>query len=158
MTNKDVNPETLEFIFNYTKEAPERQIKDAEALDNKMAQIFSVASVVIGLVGVSSVSGRWTNLLLAAALISYLVAATVALFQLIPKAQNRSLHADKLWSTFWQKEVYDVQHSLVDDISKAYSHNLEVLKKKSLTLKVVLGATAAEVLFIGIALILSRFT
>jgi hypothetical protein len=50
----DIKPETLDFIFDYTRDAPERQLQDAKDLDNKMAQLFSVASVVIGLAGLAN--------------------------------------------------------------------------------------------------------
>lgn len=156
----NINSETLEFIFNYTKDAPEQLIKDAEALDDKMIRIFSAASIVIGLAGISNtaVSGEWVNWLLAIALSLYLITAVVAFLELMPKAQNRSLHADKLWDKFWQEDIVSVQHSLVDNISEAYIHNTDVVKKKGLALKITAVTVPIEVLLVGAALLLSRFS
>ena len=52
----DWNQDSLDFILDHIREAPEKQIQTAEALDAKMVQIFVSASIVIGLVGLSSSS------------------------------------------------------------------------------------------------------
>jgi hypothetical protein len=129
--------ETVEFIFEHTKEAPERQSRDIDALDAKMVQVFGAASVVIGLVGVSNEnlgnSGA-VNALLALAVASYIVAAATALFHLYPKEQRRSLHVEDLWPKAWNEDVKNIQHSLIEDIRKVHRFNATVLEQKRNTL------------------------
>lgn len=156
--SKEIKPDTLDFIFDFTREAPERQIQSAEALDNKMAQLFSVASVVIGLAGIASPTqgSGWTDWLLVAGLGFYILTAGVALIHLFPKVQYRSLHADVLWTQYWESEVFQIKHALTDDIRKAYARNRKGLELKSKLLKAATFTTGIEVLLIGLGLILSR--
>jgi hypothetical protein len=56
-----INPQTLEFIFDYTKNGPDAQLKDAEAIDSKMTGLFSAASVIIALAGLSAVKAVATG-------------------------------------------------------------------------------------------------
>lgn len=157
----ELDEKTVEFIFDYTKEAPERQSRDLDALDNKMVQVFSAASVVIGLAGISSTTLGSTgdiDVLLTIAVITYVVAAVAALIHLSPKKQRRSLHVEELWPRCWNMKVKDIQHALIEDIRKAYSYNSQVLKRKRGTLVVAVGATGIEVVSVGITLISSRFS
>ena len=156
--DNNIKQETLDFIFDYTRDAPERQLQDAKDLDNKMAQLFSVASVVIGLAGLanSNMGEGQTAWPLVVALGLYVVAAGVALISLFPAVQWRSLHADRLWKEYWQTDVPDIKHALADDIRKVYGLNNKVLEQKTLTIKIVVVATGAEVLFVGLGLILPR--
>lgn len=154
----EIKSKALDFIFEYTREAPERQLQDAKDLDNKMAQLFSVASVVIGLAGLANSGGSEDSSpwLLVIALGFYVVTAVVALISQFPTVQWRSLHADELWKKYWQTEVPEIKHALVDDIQKAYGRNNKMLEHKGLMIKIVATTTGAEVLFVGLGLILSR--
>ncbi len=156
--DKNIKQETLDFIFDYTRDASERQLQDAKDLDNKMAQLFSVASVVIGLAGLanSSQGSGWSAWLLVIALGFYVIVAVVALISQFPTVQWRSLHADVLWEEYSRTDVPDIKHALVDDIQRAYGRNNKVLKKKGLMIKIAATTTGAEVLFVGLGLILSR--
>ena len=55
-----IDPQTLEFIFNYTKDGPDAQLKDAEAMDAKITTLFGAASVIIALAGLSAVKAATT--------------------------------------------------------------------------------------------------
>jgi hypothetical protein len=147
---------TVEFIFEYTKDAPERQASDIESLDTKVVQVFSAASVVIGLLGVSTTSLRnapATDPLLALAVASYVVTAAMALYHLYPTEQRRSQHVDELWLKGWNEEVTHIQHALIEDIREASAFNQNVLRQKRNTLVATVGATGAEVLFVGLTLL-----
>ena len=69
------NPKTMEVLYDFLKDAPERQIENAASLDSKMVQIFGAASLVIGLVSFSSgglAPKDWTvTLLLVSSLLAY---------------------------------------------------------------------------------------
>ncbi len=154
--NEQLDEKTVEFIFEYTKEAPERQGRDIDALDTKMVQVFSAASVVVGLLGVSSENlddSPVANGFLALAVVSYVVAAAVALFHLYPKEQRRSLHVEDLWPKGWNQNVKDLQHSLIEDIREVNTFNKNVLEQKRNTLVAAVAATGVEVLFVGLTLL-----
>ena len=146
--------ESLEFIFEYIKEAPEKQVQTADALDTKMVQIFGAASIIIGLAGLSSVSlstERWVILPLIGALLAYIAVAVVTFVHLGPKAMRRNLHADVLWPDYGEYEVQDIKEILVQDTRDAYAFNKGVLFDKATMISRALIGTALEVIFVGIA-------
>jgi len=159
MGNNELDPQTVETIFDLVKGTPERQIDNANTLDTKMVQVFSAAGVVIGLLGLSSgnlAHSKWITACLIGALFSYGVTAGVAFFHLRPKPFRRSLHGDTLWKETWKLTPTEVQHTVIADVEKAYSHNIPLLRGKSRTLRIAVLATAIEVILVGLALLLSR--
>lgn len=159
MDNKEPQPikkDTLDFIFEYTKNAPEIQLKDAEALDNKVIQILSISSVIIGLIAFAvSKGGLHTCALvsLSAALVAYIGLALSAFIHLKGAPYRRSLQADKLWEMFWEDDVSKIKHSLVKDISKSYAFNKGQIDKKRRTLLAAVICGTVEVIAVGIFLI-----
>jgi hypothetical protein len=53
-TLNEVEAETLNLIYEHIKDAPDKQFETVRSLDDKMIKIFTAASVVIGLAGLSS--------------------------------------------------------------------------------------------------------
>ena len=155
-----LNPETLDFILAYTKDAPEQQLQDAKFLDDKMVKIFAAGSVVIGLAGISTkVSGDWIlGGLLMCGLLAYAVLAITALRHLKVRDFRGSFHADRLWPEYWMEKPESIKHALVDDIAEAYGHNKELLGNKGRTVDVALVATAVEVAMVGAAIVWSVFS
>jgi len=155
---KEVKEDTLNFIFEYTKDAPETQLKDVEGLDNKVIQILSVSSVIIGLVGFAigkngiGFPALWPLIL---ALLAYMGMAVLSFAHLKPADFRRSFQADKLWAYFWNADIQDIKHSLVSDISEAYAFNKEQINKKAHTLRYVIICAAVEVVAVGLFIILS---
>ncbi len=146
--------ETIDFIFQYVKEAPERQLAGAEALDAKMVQIFSAGSVVIGLAGLTS-GGQapLSAIFMAFAVAAYVALSGFAFLQLWARDYHRSLQADELWLKLWASAVPDIKHSLVHDISAAYAHNKSLLFRKRWTLRGATLAVAVEVALVGSAIV-----
>jgi phosphoglycerol transferase MdoB-like AlkP superfamily enzyme len=152
---------TLNFLFDVMRDAPERQIHDQESLDAKMVAVFTAASVVIGLAGISNVKsgGKWyVNALLIAAVLAYLLTAVFAFFHLRTVKFRRSLQADVLWQEYWNEPVSEIKHALLQDISEAYAFNKGVLHSKGRTILIGLAGAGVEVFLVGAALILSRLT
>ena len=91
----DWNQDSLEFILDHIREAPEKQIQAIDTLDTKMIQIFVSASIVIGLAGLSSASGsgRWEVVPLVLALLAYVSVAVVSIIHLWPREIRWNLHA-----------------------------------------------------------------
>lgn len=151
----DWNQDSLEFILDHIRDAPEKQIQSADALDAKMVQIFVSASIVIGLVGLSSsslITERWVTLALIGALFSYILLALFTFFAVGPKQMRRNLQADELWPDYAMYTVADIKEVLAHDTSDAYAFNRGVLADKSKTMKTTLTLAALEVIFVGIAI------
>src|SRR5690242_16838304 len=85
------SPETSQFILDWIKDIPEREAKDIEYLNSRVVQVFSSASVLIGLAGLSNTalpaSTSQTGVqkvvvtgLVVAALVAYLVVSGATLW------------------------------------------------------------------------------
>ena len=154
--NANWNQDSLEFILEHIREAPEKQIQAIDTLDSKMIQIFAAASIVIGLTGLGSVtgSGRFDAIPLVLSLIAYVSVAAVAIVHLWPRNIRWNLHADSLWPEYGKYDVEDIREVLAYDTSEAYAFNRRVLDAKANTILRALIGTGLEVLFVGIAIAL----
>jgi hypothetical protein len=152
-----INAETLNFIYDYTKGAPEEQFKDVEALDSKMIQVFSAASVIIGLGGLSQSGGGLAAALFILLAVGAYVGVGIAAFQhLRPRNLRRSLQADVMWRMAWQLKVPDIKHSVIKDVAAAYTYNKGVVTDKGSTLQRALFWITTEVVLVGAALVAAR--
>ena len=107
-----VPPETLDFLFEYTREAPQRQLAAMNALDTKAFALFSAGAVVLGLAGLGAWGGReqplGAGVLLACAVVAFLLVG-LAVFDSVRLRRYRSVsHAGMLWRTYWRDPVADI--------------------------------------------------
>lgn len=152
--------ETVKTIYELVRDVPERQIDNGAALDTKMVQIFSAASVVVGLTALSfastSARGGWeVTVLLVMAMLAYVATAYVAFQHLKPKRYKR-LKVDDIWRYCWQLEPDEVRRTVIAKATEAFAHNAPILDGKAFTLRAILVTFGAEVLFVAIALISAR--
>ena len=153
----EINPETLALIFEITREGPLNQIRDIDGFDTKLFQGFSVASIIIGLASfVGIAGGSLATVLLTSALVAYIVGAIAAIAGLWPRTARGATYAGTLWRDFWNATANDVRHAIVQDVAEAYDSNRRLLALKSVLLRSLLGATAAETFLVGAALIYAR--
>ena len=151
-----VPPETLDFLFEYTREAPQRQLTTVDALDTKAFALFSASAVVVGLAGV----GTWTQetipfgagIMLAIAVAAFVVVGGAVLYSAWVRRFRLSLQADTLWDAYWDEDVERIKHALVSDIADAYADNRATLEKKARALIVALGAAIVEIALVGASL------
>lgn len=144
--------DTLDFILQHTKDAPEHQLRDVDSLDTKMFQALSVATITLGLAGFAVQHAQKDFVMvdiLLAAIMAYVAVAIGALAGLRIRRFRRSLQADVLWPQHWDRDVADVKHSLVTDIVAAYEHNMKILHRKAVVLAFVLGAMSFEAVLVG---------
>jgi hypothetical protein len=150
------DPETLDLLFSLAKEAPEAQLRAADAVDGKMVQAFSAGGVLIGL---SAIAGSRHSDAIAA----FLVLAVVAFFALsalsirgVWSRQFRvGIGAEQSWQNYWNQSPRDVKHAFAHDIAEGWQSNEDILRKKHRTLRRALVALAVEAGAIGIALIVA---
>ncbi len=151
-----VPTETLDFLFEYTREAPQRQLEAMSALDTKAFALFSASAVVVGLASVG-IWGRQelpsgAGILLVLAVAAFIAVAYAVLDSVRLRRYRSADHADVLWQEYWDLEVSDIKHALVDDIAKASKHNEEVIRAKTGSLGWALVAAITETSFVGASL------
>jgi len=95
-------------------------------------------------------------ILLAFALVSYILVALAVFRQIGGRSVRRSLQADSLWLKSWNHDVLDVKHALVADIAEAYKHNKLAMLDKGAVLMWTLRFVVAEVIFVGGSLLANR--
>lgn len=154
LADAGVRPETLDFILEYTKAAPGRQGETSQAIDTKALQVFAAASVVLGLAAAGPLRHGVAAWLLGAALVVYAIAAGAAFSVLRTRDFRVVDDGDRIWTRYYDAELEDVKHALVDDITSACAENAVLLGSKGKALKWLVAATAAEVLLVGLAVIL----
>lgn len=151
--------ETVEFILDYIKDTPERQLRDMTDLDSKTIQVFSAASIVIGLAGLSAIQGATKPAvlgLLVDALVTYVAVAGLSVWHLFAKRVKVARFGDTLWEDFWESTPDAIRHGLVEEISRTYGYNKGVLKQKAVTANLALITTGLEVLLVACALVAAR--
>ena len=146
-----IKPETLDFLFDFITPLSERQLQSADALDSKAVQVFSAASVVIGLLALAgeTIAGGF---LVAAALL-YLVVAVSTFYAIKVRRFRVTRHGDDLWQHHWHRDVPAIKHSLVSDAADAYAENRGVLGDKRVAVSTALAATGLETLAVVAALV-----
>lgn len=152
------NPETFKEIYELTRGSLDRQVDQGQMLDAKMVQIFSAASIIIGLAGFSVSGGAVRDvavgvlLALALALASYGAVAYVAFRNLAPSTYQLLYYPD-VWRRSWDEEPDELHHSVITKIAGNYERNALVLVGKAKALRIAIGAAGIEVALVGIALI-----
>src|SRR5438128_2116990 len=78
------DPRTIDVIYDHLKDVVEKQLGDQANLDGKMVQVFAVASIVMGLTGLSgsaTVKNLAVAVLLSLGLGAYLLVAGITGFE-----------------------------------------------------------------------------
>jgi hypothetical protein len=152
---RDPKPETLRDIYELVKGSLDRQADEGQMLDSKMVQVFSAASVVAGLAGLSVSGGAPTDaggaVLLALALVAYAGVAYAALRHLAP-VSYWVLNYPDIWRKSWSDEPSELHHSVIAKVVDNYARNDLLLRRKAVTIRLATAATGAEVVLVGLAL------
>jgi hypothetical protein len=156
MKQHNIDPATLDLIYEVTRHGPPNQFREIESLDAKLVQVFAAASVVIGLAGVAGV-GRSSTLafFLAIAVVAYIAAAAAALWGMRMARTKRPYHSDSLLGDFWQSSAQEIKYALAYELPDIHSHNQTVIESKANAAAVAMFATALEVVAVGIMVICS---
>lgn len=154
------SPQTVEFIYQHIKDAPERQGQDWRDLDTKLFQVFTAAAVVLGLGGVAAAQRNGTAgaILLLIALVAFLIAVGAVLSQLRPLKIELSRQGDTMWPTSWQADPYWIEKGVIENVTAAYAKNRARLKCKAIALKVALGALCAEISLVVVMIVVDRLS
>lgn len=161
---READPETVDFIYEHTREGPNLQFQDSQHLDTKITAVFAAATVAIGFaVRLPETAGPHLGPLNLAGACFYLAVASWAvvvattLRHLRTKRHHRAIRADVLWTKKYRYEDPGrVKRLVLVDIREAYKHNQGLLDGKAKTFNRAVAWTAAEGAFIALALALAR--
>jgi len=143
-------------IYDHIKEAPQQQMEFASQLDDKILRIFSAASIVLGLLGLSTINVTGLKaLLFLVPLIPYALTAFWTFSCIDPDRFHWAMRADQQPKS-WDKEEEDVRNALIGEIGEAYSANESILGDKAKYTRHALIATAVEVVLVVAALVAYR--
>ena len=148
MERQSINPESLDLIYEVTREGPPNQFREMEAVDGKLIQIFSVGSVIIGLASVAAESDTLPAFLVAVA--AYVAVAGGALWGLRGRMIMRPFHSDTLLEDFWSKPAGEIKYALACEMPIIHQHNQEVIDSKAGAARIAVLATAIEVAALGV--------
>lgn len=156
-----INPQSVEFIYEHTRGAPERQHHDMLDLDGKAAQLMAAASVVLGFAALSAHPkltpvGIASAVLTVLALLVYVALVVVALRQIRPVQVSASSFAGTLWDEHWDQPPDEIRHSVVEGIRDAYNKNDRLVKSKSANVGLLIKLAAAQTILVAIAVVLGR--
>jgi hypothetical protein len=122
-----------------------------------MVNIFSAASVVIGLAGFSGSNSAprdaAATVLLIMGVLAYAATAYIAFEHLQPRRWHRSLNVDEWWRLLWYRTEEEARHSILSDLAQNYALNKPLLESKARTIRLALVTTSVEVVLVGLALI-----
>lgn len=150
-------PGTVDVIYDHLKDVAEKQFGDQSNLDGKMMQVFAVASVVMGLTGLSgagAIKNIAVGVTLGLALLAYICVAVITGVEYRVKKFEALRFGSSLWEEEWDQPPEQVKLAVISRVKDAYDGNKRILEGKSALLGRGLIATAAEVVLVVAAVIL----
>jgi hypothetical protein len=151
------DPETINVIYDRLSNVAELQFGDQANLDGKMIQVFSAASVVMGLTGLSA-SAATKNpavvaALLALALAVYAAVAVVTGVEIWARQFKALRFGATLWDYEWDQTPMQVKMAVIDKVKGAYDTNRIILEQKGKLLTAGIVATGCEVALVAASII-----
>ncbi len=145
----EVPADTADFLLEYVRDAPERQLSAADAVHATLVQVFAAASVVVGLVALADFS-PWYIVGAGAAYAGVALSTVIGLWS---RNFQTTRYPDVLWSQYYMDSPAAIKLELVAKIADVYPKNREILKFKHWALVGALTSLAVEVGFIVVAVI-----
>jgi hypothetical protein len=149
-------PETVDFIYQHTREALQGQVGQARNLDAKIAQLFAAGTIVLGLAGTSALA-KAPGGVVVAAVVFYGLALVLSAVGIFPMKLRGSDYGETMWLGHWDQSPADIKYAVVTDVAEGSRLNEERLLLKSRLLIGVLVTTGIEAILVGAAVIASRF-
>jgi hypothetical protein len=152
------DPKTIDVIYERLSGVAESQFGDQANLDGKMVQIFTAASVVMALTGLSAAATTTATptsvaVLLGFALAAYAAVAILTGVELRARSFKALRFGSSLWDDEWDQPPEQVKLAVIDKVKGAYDTNLRILKDKGNLLFYGIIATGCEVAFVAVAII-----
>ena len=146
----EIRPEVVDFIFEQGRTAADRQLRDLDSLDAKATQVFSAATVIVGLAGFS---GRANAGILTAAVLVYVLASAAALYALWLVRFRVTDSPQQLLLRYWTEPLLDTKYAMVTDMAEGFNDNERSLGRKRRGVLWALALTGVETALVGTAVI-----
>lgn len=156
MSDETPKPETVDFIYQHTRDALDGQVGQARGIDAKIAQLFAAATIVLGLAATSALATAPRGVVVAA-VVFYVVALVLSAVGIFPIKLRGSDYGETLWPEHWYQPPSAIKHSIVEGVAAGAKHNEQRIRVKAYILVGVLAATGIEAALIGVGLIAARF-
>jgi len=153
------DPETVSFILEYTKDAPNQQLADVDGLDTKSYQVLGAASIVIGFAGLSGTTiggGAVVTALLFGALGAYVGVVSFFLRAVRTRDFKGAAFAENLWHDCGGLSVAEAKREVVESIPGVFKANFKLIGEKSGAINRALYCMSAEAILVGTALAVAR--
>lgn len=111
------NGETAAVLYDLAREVVDDQAKAAAALDTKAFQTFTIGTVVLGIVAVSSEVDVASAILLVGAVLAYVVATYYALMGLAPRKYRATRQLGELLERYASGPPTAVHLAVVRDLA-----------------------------------------
>jgi hypothetical protein len=149
-------PDTLRVIYEHTRGGPAAQLAAADKIDAKAFQVFSAATVVLGL-GTFATVHRHHH---AAAVVLYAVAAAayacaaISTWRVVRTREYQVVEgASRWWPSHELAKPDYVLGQLIRTLAQADAYNRKLLDTQGKPLDWLLGWVAGEALFVAAAVI-----
>jgi hypothetical protein len=157
-----MSDETLAFLFDLSKDAPDRAIDQIKSLQARVAQAFTAASVLIGFEAFASLPGHNASRAalgaLAAAGMIYAVIAIISVVTLLPTFAWGLPNPRTLVERYGAFEVPSIQQALMNGIIRDMPRNAQLIRSAGSAATWCVRLLAVEALAMGVALLLSLVT
>jgi hypothetical protein len=151
MEDRRFDDATLEVVYDLFSGVPERQLDAVNALDGKAAQLFAAGSVVLGFTAVGT-SDLWPPLVVAAVL-AYAGLTWKTVAALKPRPWRAWRDPWGTWKSVWRYDATRARYALLARLRDDVPTNAGWIREKGDHVRVSLRWLAAEVVFVGLAVV-----
>jgi len=146
----EIRPDVVDFIFDQGRTATDRQLRDLDSLDAKATQIFSAATVIVGLAGFS---GQANAVILTVAVLIYVLVSIAAVYALWLVKFRVTDSPQQLLSRYWTEPLLETKYAMVSDMAAGFIENEQSLGRKRRGVLYALALTGLETALVGVAVI-----
>jgi hypothetical protein len=147
--------QTLDLLYELTRDAPSAQLQASDAVDGKIVQTFAAAGVLIGLAAVHENRSDVATAFVALAVLAFFAVAAVGICSLRGRQYRVTVGADQLWTRYRSDVPFTIKEAFVRDVARGYPENEKNIKLKHKALRIMLGALLVEAGAIGATLIVA---
>ena len=123
----EIRSEVVDFIFEQGRTATDRQLRDADSLDAKATQLFSAATVIVGLAGFS---GQANAAVLTGAIVVYVLVVIASLYALWLAKFRVTDSPEQLLLRYWTEPLFETKYAMVTDMAAGFEENERSLGRK----------------------------
>jgi hypothetical protein len=145
-----IEPEVVDFIFDQGRSATDRQLRDAEALDAKATQLFSAATVIVGLGGFSQSASA---AIFSTAVVVYVLVSLASVYALWLAQYRVTDSPAQLLERYWSEPLEETKYAMVVDMAGGFQENEHVLQRKRRRVIAALALTGVETALVAAAVI-----